>query len=509
MTGTVMVAPTPFGGDGGVIPRSWLPVNLLQYARGDGTDEKARIQQAIDATPAFGTLNIPAGYTFVSSPGLTRSSPITIMSPYLGEIKMLGDTAGTLFAGTSDHIRLVQLKITGPQTTGAQTYVVNQKGVTLSGVYNGAGNAPTYISHCAIKDCVITNFGMYGIETFYTTYARITGNVVGHCTYTGLGYIASNYGIYADNTVLDIPQSTAPNSYGIFDSRVDADNDLIGNPRSYANQICDNNVSGVPNWDGINTHAGQTLLISGNVVTNCKKGIEVVGSNGTGGHQFAPLNVSVVGNTVDNCVGTGGIIFTGALGTGSLGNPEQYATGLITGNNVSNCGDQTSSGSGGIFCQYTQGLVISGNTINTCACQLISLTNDNKGIVINGNTGIDPWSNTSGICAFIYASSFFNTGQVHGNVLQRGTKAATTVASYGIRTAADASNVMAVGDNDFAIATTPYFAGAASTLTTTAVDGTATTTIAPAAGGAGALPATPRGYAAARVAGATQQIPYY
>jgi hypothetical protein len=75
--------------------------------------------------------------------------------------------------------------------------------------------------------------------------------------------------------------------------------------------------------------------------------------------------------------------------------------------------------------------------------------------MVNGNTIIDPWANTSSVASAVFLRSSNNTVVIAGNTLQAGTKTATKVNESGIRASSTVSCVVIDGGgNNFIAATT-------------------------------------------------------
>jgi hypothetical protein len=219
------------------------------------------------------------------------------------------------------------------------------------------------------------------------------------------------------------------NAYGIFASRDYSD--LTSCPRSADITIANNEVRENPMWEGIDTHAGERIAITGNRILNCRFGPISVGSsmNSAGVDAFGPKNVNVIGNVISNDksdqewpVGSPpvyGIIFQGA--------DADPGTGCIVGNLVENYGDQSnSSTSGAIYMYKTVGLVVDGNMIVNPAPVGIQIDNRNRGFAVTNNTIVDPWSNTASVpVAAIHPAYGDNTGAISNNVITRRGKIAT------------------------------------------------------------------------------------
>jgi hypothetical protein len=219
------------------------------------------------------------------------------------------------------------------------------------------------------------------------------------------------------------------------------------------------NTVALVNWEGIDTHSGTGIAITGNTVTSCFRGIAAVASPVSGVDALAPLGVTISGNTVDSNVtdgsADGGIYFTGAYNGSSV---VEYATGSITGNHVfGHAGPADTIGA--VTFYYTRGLVVTGNDVHEASgAGAFSAYRDNLGFTLTGNTIVDVWSNSYSGVAAVNLRSGTNTGTIGGNNHVAGTKTGPTyLNAYGLRVSSTTATSVVLGPNSFAAATTPYY----------------------------------------------------
>lgn len=422
-----------------------LPVSLLDYAVADGTNQTTNVQAAIDATPTGGTLDVPAGLQFRVDGQLNVAKAMTILTLGRGGFYsgVSGTTAQKMFNITAGSVHLAGLKLVGSQYAAA----ANQYAVYATGT---SGSAP--ISDVTVTDCDISSWGYGGIHAMYVTDFAFDQNRIRNICYVGIGCVSCIGGSASRNRIKNITQTGYVNSYGIFFSRTSGSDNFTTHPRS-ADIVCaGNKIDDIPGWAGIDTHGGQNIAITGNVVTNCAKPIEMVGAVGTA-QNYAPLEISITGNTVTSKVTNG----TYDAGIQLIGVAAERATGVITGNVVRGHGTQNSTGSGGILVYYSRGVIVSNNTIIEPSPNGVSFNGDNAGFVCTGNTIIDIWSNNS-LPRAVYALATNNTGYIAGNVLLTASKTATYLAAggFGVNVALDATNVVRVGDNSMSAAGVPF-----------------------------------------------------
>lgn len=417
-----------------------------------GADQTAEIQAIISG--------MTAGQCLVVGDRYRVDGQLTFATPNTGAIgsgqgefySLAGPAAQKMINVTASNVTLRGFKVTGPQFAVKS----EQYGIYVTGT---DGTAP--ITNLVIDGMTLAGFGKYGVLAVFVTGFKIDGNTVSDCAYAGIGVLSCADGTIDRNKVRNITQPTGySNSYGIYTSR-NTTTLSAAQPRSRNISISNNFVADVPNWDGINTHAGQTHTIANNVVRNCKKPIEVVGCPAVSGAGalYAPLEFTVIGNTVDATVTDGsaaaGILFVGADIDGGV--VPEYATGSIIGNTIRGHGLQSSSINGAITAYQTRGLVISGNVLIEPSPHGVYLYRDNIGAVVAGNTVIDPWTTDGALATAVTVGSDRNTAKVDGNSLQRGTRSATIVANRGIYVANLSANAITLGANDMAAATTPVY----------------------------------------------------
>jgi len=158
-----------------------------------------------------------------------------------------------------------------------------------------------HVENLTIERCHIEDAGYGGIMVYSGVGGRIAGNVIERI----------GYGIPTDG-----PDEN--NAYGISLTRR-ATADLIGDPRSSDFVVDDNFVADVPLWHGLDTHAGDSITFSNNVVQRCPRPIFIT----TDSIGNAPRQIDVTGNRLEAATkATGGADLTAItlvnLDTGSI-----------------------------------------------------------------------------------------------------------------------------------------------------------------------------------------------
>jgi hypothetical protein len=406
-------------------------VNVQSYgAMGDGVhDDTAAFLAAIAATPAGGTLSIPTPSAFyLLSQTLTLSQPIALVGQEQSALKMVTPNTVLFQLSGAGPYDLEDLHLTGPQ-------YLTQNGSEMAIAAQGASAASPLVG-LTIEDCAIDSWGMYGIYLLYVQDFLLRQCKIKNINYTGIGCLSVSQGRIVNNRIDNVIYNV--NAYGIYLSRITNDpGELTTNPNSSKVQVSHNVVSNVPYWHGINTHSGQGIRITDNIVTACATAISAGSSkNFAGLDTYAPRDVLIADNECDaagNAQPSNGIFVVGAPGA-VLGASTDYAEGCaILGNTVRGYGDDTSSLGAAVLCKSTRGLQIQGNTLVEPAHWGVLAYFDNFGVTIEGNTIQDVWSNLQGSTAAIEINSDYNTGLLGNNTIVRGSKTAAHVNDIGTR----------------------------------------------------------------------------
>lgn len=416
----------------------------------DGGDDTDAILACISAAPAGSTILLPPQY----AGSVSGSIPVSKALRFVMDGATLTQAASNtgLFTGTASGCEWYGGTLVGPQFAIQRA---NENAINVTGT-----SAASPATNIVVRGVTLRNFGMHGVYLQYVEEFDVSRNRITDCYYAGVLTCSTIGGTIHANRVRNI--IGASEAYGIAISRLSTSS-LVTDPRSANITVTGNVVRDVPNWEGIDTHAGQGITIAGNRVYGCYIGI-LVGpqKNGAAVYTYAPIDVTVTGNTVDSGLTTGaalyGISFTGAAGT--PGSPVDLAYGAITGNVVRGYGEQSNSIAGAIYTHDTRGLVMSGNTVIEPSPHGIYIGHDSYDFVCVGNQILDQWSTSYGFPAAITVSDDYVKGIVSGNRNGAGTKSATNVRVFGLRLGASMPNSsVQVGPNSFDNAATPYSIG--------------------------------------------------
>lgn len=398
-------------------------VNARDYGLvSDGSDDILGLQAAVDATPAGRTLLLPAGDYSISA-ALNINKPMTIVAYGATITQTSGAVTGLNI--TSSDVNVHGLRLVGPDGSALSS---GSKAISVAGT-----NTSARISRITLTDCVLEDWGQYGVYAIYANVVRVRRCFIDTVWYAGVMLLSVHDGIVDDN---DISNILAPSpAYGVAAARLEADTDLTDDPRCSDIQITNNRISNVASWEGIDTHSGQRIMIAGNTVYGCAIGILVGPSREEtlASYAYAPLDCTVKGNIIDSGVTDGsglyGISFTGASGSG------ERATGTVVGNVIRGCGNEASNTTGGIYCHNTDGLAVTGNWIDRPSPIGIVWYFNNRGFTCTGNTVIDPWADGGSVISPAIATrGNDNTGTIGDNTLTRGDLSGKTyIAAQGIR----------------------------------------------------------------------------
>lgn len=416
---------------------------------------------ALTLSTARTTLLIPAGTTVRLAAASATGTAIYLTGDDCGVIGSPGAVVDANNVGTSTQAAVLA---TGVRQTVSGLRLINLPGLGIR----------TQSDQAKVTNNTVVNAGGSGISvepvnsTTNATSPLVEGNVV-----TSLGnFVGINVTFVSTGQVIG---ARVANNYVTLPAT---------------------NTSGI----AIQVNDCPKAVVSGNVISGGNMGISIPLSDGT----------TVVGNTI-TAPYQNGIEVPTVKHASVVGN-------TIDGNAVTNSGIIADGNS-----PYTQHLTISGNTITNCTSEGVGAQNgDHLTVIGNGISA----------CPFGLGVSNVASTVIEGNTIQGGTDAMDLTQPNGLVVvnnvfdgqsrqgillySATAFTVHAavIGPNVYLNATPgePAVLQAGVTygtdcLVTHATQ--ATTTVTPAAGGAGALPATPLGYVTVNIAGTDRKIAYY
>jgi hypothetical protein len=212
---------------------------------------------------------------------------------------------------------------------------VEVSGLTIVGGNNGVfddtqrliyalGTDTEPLSCVDIHDCTLTNSAAHNVWLEWCEMSRVHHNSITLGLYSGIMVISGNSIGITDNDVADIVIAAGQaNCYGI--AVTDALNTAAA--RSQRVSVVGNRVSLV-DWEGIDTHGGLNIAVTGNIITACHRSIALVVGNAT--RVTAPVGCGVMGNIID-ATGARVAADIGIFLAGQSGTP---ASATVVGNHI-------------------------------------------------------------------------------------------------------------------------------------------------------------------------------
>lgn len=433
---------TVFAGSTGFWVRQYSgAVNVKWFgAVGDGvTYSKVAIQSAIasgyEITGDNLTYNLANNFITISKPTIFK------------DIKLKVNAEKTALIISSSNVIVDNVEIDG---TSNATYHTSGRGIDITGVDNGSGVAPTYISNVTIKNCKIFNFSFIGIKPSYVDNLVVDNCEIYNIKYAGFGASSCNNSIVKNCNIHDITDGNGINAYGGYWSQGNS-SDVVRYP------VCDNctfdknKVDGVF-WEGLDTHGGSQIKFTNNYISNCGAGIAiVVADDEVNATRNSTIRAIVDGNTIVDCVAA-----VSSWGYDSTVD-QSYHTGLtIINNNIKNCGNGSSTTGGAIRLRKTNSCIVSNNTLSMSNSNGIISIYDNLYTSFEGNTFLHITSPIYATQAInIYGENF--SGIIGGNTLSKYQTGLPNDSVRGLTIGAALTNVTVnTYQNNFKVATLPY-----------------------------------------------------
>lgn len=284
---------------------------------GQGNDDTAALQAAVDAAPSGATLLLPAGLTCNVVRYVKISKPLTIMGG-----KIQSGPNNQIFNITSGGVHLEGMELAGAGEAG--TYRIGNN------LINAVGSEQKPLGGLSVVNCRLHDTSGEAMRLTWVRNAAIARNLIERVRYAGIIAASMKDSGIHDNVVRDAfaHNGVVANSYGI------ALTDL-GNyeaARSERISVGGNVILNFTEWAGFDTHGGKSLALSNNVVANCKQGIALVLGKRT--RVLPPQDVVVSGNYID---GNG---IAGGYGISLFGKSSTVkGSGTFSGNRIVNCAE--------------------------------------------------------------------------------------------------------------------------------------------------------------------------
>lgn len=414
-------------------------------AVGDGiANDTTAIQNALNS----GAKNVDlCGLTY-SCNSLTLSSNQRLFN---GQIN--ARSSGLSLLVLTNGCTLENVTAVGSGNNAEQTYEI----LVRVGALNTTVLSST-VERIKIIGCTFRDSNGHACQISYANDVLVQGNTANNLRYAGFRFIGCTNVRVNDNKIYNITGLSATNNYNGYGITFTSSSTISVASGSIVCKDCvaaNNTISNVNTWNGLDTHGGENITFIGNIITDCAFPIGVVSCPKPSSITIPAKNVAVVGNSIDctNVIDPArrsfGITISGES-TGSI----QGAS--VTGNTLIRCGDPGNNIAGAIQIQYTDGCVISGNTLIEPYVFGINLYQFNSGFCVNGNTVLDAFDDTVTVPAGIIVRSTDNSGAICDNTLRKtGATPGTYVAVRGIDVSTGTNNYIQFGVN-FSDYVTPF-----------------------------------------------------
>lgn len=366
-------APTQEMVDAATLPlRQVIGVSSGAYLTpGLSTNQATGMAEALTAAAAHDskTLVLLAGTYIIDTP-VTVPEGMTVQGQAGTILRVTGDTS--IFTATSKNT-YKNITFRGTNPVGGAATLLAQYGINCVGV----GGAR--LTDLLVEDCSFEGFEYAAIRIRFTDRFNVHRN-----RFFDTGYSSVQIGSAADGLVENnyfrgtgILPSYAVNSYAVSVSLGGGAIDPVTNPQPRNIRINNNTVTNQA-WEALDTHGGEDLTFSGNVIIGCEMGIAVTWRTGTAG--TGPQRVVVADNVI-NGAGYPDIAVRAGMSINGAADGSSYATVVVTGNVVANHGvsmnhaAQWDPRSGGIVASWCDSIIVSNNLLSTIRGAGISFKN--------------------------------------------------------------------------------------------------------------------------------------
>lgn len=242
------------------------------------------LEITISAAPAGCVIELGNYASYSISNNWNINKAITVLG-YFATITFPDATA--VYRGikvTSGNVGIYGLTIVGGGYAAAH---YNRVGIHALGTSNA-----NRLENIIIQDCKISNI-VQGIKLEYVDHFNVENNRIVNVYNAGISAQTVANGDINKNYIDNVTESQ---SYGIAVTCTDTANDTVSKDVTIHNNI----IKNVLTWHGIDTHGGKNLVVTDNVVNECKDGIMIgVLQRGSGLFEM-PDNTIITGNNVIN-----------------------------------------------------------------------------------------------------------------------------------------------------------------------------------------------------------------
>ena len=316
-------------------------------AKGDGvTDDHSKLQSFITSN-AGKIIDLERNKSYLISESLVIPENTVLNG---NGSKIFNNYLNIYLIKPQSNTVLIDLEIEG---TGNTVVDIGNRGISIEGL-----SATSFTENVKIINCNIHGIGFYGIYGEFAKDVVISNNTLKDLGYAGVLFLSGENIKVFNNLIDGIPVGSAGNSYGVSFTRDAISTDLSLYPRSKNCFAIGNTIRNIPNWDAIDSHAGDTIIVMNNIIENCKGGISFVSNT-----IYATINSIISQNKVKGSINSFGARVVGKFGT--VGTPIAYSENNKINNNVFiECGIEGNTNMGAVYCESTKNLIVNNNNID-------------------------------------------------------------------------------------------------------------------------------------------------
>lgn len=234
----------------------------------DGSDESRALNNALAKAAGLGRqiFTAPAGKT------ISIGSTITIPENchFVGYGFKFDASIGYFTAiNLENYAKIEGIELEGP---GNSTQNDLSMGITQTGNSN-IGFAPSFKEGGEVINCYIHDFANSGIEFQYCKNVKFLSNRIEHIGYVAVARVSVMGFEESGTSISDVSPGKLGNAYGITSTKLRGTE--LECPSCKNGYVHDVTIDGIPNWEGVDCHAGENILHERIVVRNCWKAFSI------------------------------------------------------------------------------------------------------------------------------------------------------------------------------------------------------------------------------------------
>lgn len=347
----------------------------------DGFDSTTAIQAAVNS--GAGCIFIPAG-NYTKTDNIIIPTGVSLFG--VGKLSVIKDTRNTVGEGFTikgSNISLDGFSLLGawsgtntPFVNGSIAIRASNSGVDYDSIYitslhiDGWGTGGVLLSRCNnsyVRYCRITNLGRYGVFVMGANNTHLIGNTIKNIT-AGSGGNAPFINAYGFSFTSDVGEAGFPpciNCSALF-----------------------NYIENIPNWEGMDIHGCEDILIAYNTVKDTMIGCYVGASSGANNRVTKNIVISNNKLSTTTALRRPAIIVSPAYSSEVYGSNIRVSDNTITGYGTSlgtvNAG--FTSIEGAIHTVGVIGCQVINNTLLDCNGYGIFIRRNCLGVLVEGNS---------------------------------------------------------------------------------------------------------------------------